>query len=206
MVESLDAATDPKQTHNSNPRSLASMHSGGNRIDSDKINDWLQIVGMFGIMASLIFVGVQVRQTQVIGEGESAIQFFEATIAGRQLFVDNIDVWIKGCAGEKMSIAEDAQFTHMYRGYMQGSYFAWMSARHNILELNPDDVVYPFAANVHRYPGLARIGLSWREWAAEGMKYGLESGHDFANAINARVAELQVIEPQPTYDVKFCGM
>ena len=55
------------------------MHSGGNRIDSEKVNDWLQIVGMFGIMASLIFVGVQVRQTQVIGEGESAIQFFEAS-------------------------------------------------------------------------------------------------------------------------------
>jgi hypothetical protein len=175
-------------------------------MDSEKVNDWLQLVGMFGIMASLIFVGVQVRQTQVIGEGESAIQFFEASITGRQLFIDNIDVWIKGCAGEKMSITEEAQFAHMYRGFGQGSYFAWMSARHNILELNPDDVVYAFAANIHRYPGLAQIGLSWREWAAEGMKHGLESGHDFVNAVYARVAELKVIEPQPTYDVKFCGM
>ena len=175
-------------------------------MDSEKVNDWLQLVGMFGIMASLIFVGVQVRQTQAIGEGESAIQFFEATIAGRQLFVDNIDVWIKGCAGEKMSIAEEAQFAHMYRGYTQASYFAWMSARHNILELNPDDVVYPFAASLHRYSGLGQFQLSWVAWAEEGMKYGLESGHEFAKAINARVAELRVIEPQPTYDVKFCGM
>jgi hypothetical protein len=175
-------------------------------MDSEKVNDWLQIVGMFGIMGSLIFVGVQVRQTQAIGEGESAIQFFGASIAGRQLFIDNIDVWVKGCAGEKMSIAEEAQFTHMFRAYGQASYFAWMSARHNILELNPDDVVYAFAANMHRYPGLARIGLSWAEWAKEGMSFSLESGREFANAANVRVAELQVIEPQPKYDVKFCGM
>lgn len=175
-------------------------------MDSDKVNDWLQIVGMFGIIASLIFVGVQVRQTQAIGEGESAIQFFEASIAGRQLFIDNIDVWIKGCAGEKMSVAEEAQFAHMYRAYGQGSYFAWMSARHNILELNPDDVVYAFAASMHRYQGLARIRLSWADWAEEGMNFSLESGREFADAVNERVAELRVIEPQPEFDVKFCGM
>jgi len=32
-------------------------------MNSEKVNDWLQLVGMIGIMASLIFVGVQVRQT-----------------------------------------------------------------------------------------------------------------------------------------------
>ena len=175
-------------------------------MNSEKVNDWLQIVGMFGIMASLIFVGVQVHQTQEIGEGESAIQFYEAAITGRQLIIDNIDVWLKGCSGEEMSIAEDAQFTHMYRAYSQASYFAWMSSRHNILELNPDDVVFPFAANIHRYPGLARMNLSWREWAAEGMNFSLRSGQDFANAINARVAQLQAIEPQPSYELRFCGM
>jgi hypothetical protein len=175
-------------------------------MNSDKVNDWLQIVGMFGIIASLIFVGVQVRQTQAIGEGESAIQFFGATVAGRQLFIDNIDVWIKGCAGEEMSVAEEAQFAHMFRGYALGSYFAWMSARHNILELDPKDVVYPFAANVHRYPGFARFQLTWLEWAERGMNFGLESGREFSNAVKSRVAELQEIEPQPKYDVKFCGM
>lgn len=175
-------------------------------MNSDKVNDWLQIIGMFGIMGSLIFVGFQVRQTQLIGEGESAIQFFEASVTARQLFIDNIDVWLKGCANEEMTIAEEAQFAHMFRGYVQGSYFAWMSARHNILELNPDDVVYAFAANLHRYPGLAEMQQSMLEWAEEGMERGLESSRDLANAVQVRLAELQAIEPQGMYDVKFCGM
>ena len=33
---------------------------------TEKINDWLQIVGMVGIIGSLIFVGLQLKQSQDI--------------------------------------------------------------------------------------------------------------------------------------------
>lgn len=35
-------------------------------VDSAKVNDWLQVVGMFGVIASLIFVGMQMKQTHEI--------------------------------------------------------------------------------------------------------------------------------------------
>jgi len=35
-------------------------------MDSSKLNDWLQVVGLFTVVASLIFVGVQLKQTQQI--------------------------------------------------------------------------------------------------------------------------------------------
>ena len=175
-------------------------------MNSEKVNDWLQIVGMFGIMASLVFVGVQVRQTQVIGEGESAMRSFEATIAAKQLFIDNIDVWVKGCAGEEMSVAEEATFAHLYTTYATASFFSWLNAQHNILDLSPDNIVYGFAANIHRYPGIARIALAEIEWAEQTLKDDLESARDFSEAITARVIELREIEPQPMYDLRFCGM
>lgn len=34
--------------------------------DMNKINEWLQIIGMFGLIASLIFVGMQIRQDHEI--------------------------------------------------------------------------------------------------------------------------------------------
>jgi hypothetical protein len=34
--------------------------------DMSKINDWLQVVGMFGVIASLIFVGLQMKQAHEI--------------------------------------------------------------------------------------------------------------------------------------------
>ena len=33
---------------------------------SAKINDWMQVIGIFALVASLIFVGLQMRQTQEI--------------------------------------------------------------------------------------------------------------------------------------------
>lgn len=35
-------------------------------MDSAKINDWLQVVGLFGVIASLIFVGLQMQQDRKI--------------------------------------------------------------------------------------------------------------------------------------------
>ena len=35
-------------------------------MDSGKLNDWLQVVGLFAVVGSLIFVGLQMRQDQEI--------------------------------------------------------------------------------------------------------------------------------------------
>ena len=35
-------------------------------MDSTKLNDWMQVFGMFAIVASLIFVGLQMKQSQEI--------------------------------------------------------------------------------------------------------------------------------------------
>ena len=175
-------------------------------MDSKKLNDWLQIIGLFGVIASLIFVGVQVRQTQVIAEGESAMYSIEVTVATRQMLIDNIDVWTKGCAGETMSAAEEAAFVQVLRGYLQANFFAWLTAKHNILDYNADDFVYILAATFHRYPELARAVEDWRVWAELGMSHNLEAGREINRAIEARMAELREIDPDPDYDVKYCGM
>ncbi len=35
-------------------------------MDSDKLNDWMQVVGIFAVVVSLIFVGFQLKQSQDI--------------------------------------------------------------------------------------------------------------------------------------------
>ncbi len=35
-------------------------------VDTSKISEWLEVIGMFGVIASLIFVGLQMQQTQQI--------------------------------------------------------------------------------------------------------------------------------------------
>ena len=45
-------------------------------MDSAKLNDWMQVVGIFAVVASLIFVGLQMKQAQDIAV---AAQYQERT-------------------------------------------------------------------------------------------------------------------------------
>jgi hypothetical protein len=49
----------------------AIRYSGAHELDTAKLNDWIQILGIFALVASLIFVGFQIRQTQEIAESEA---------------------------------------------------------------------------------------------------------------------------------------
>ena len=173
---------------------------------SETLNDWLQLVGLFGIMASLFFVGMQVRQTQAIGEGESATNFIAVTVAAREMLASHADVWTKGCVGEEMSVADEAVFAQLYRAYGQTSFLAWLAARNGILEVDPRSMINAYEANVHRYPGFASMGADWRNWEEEGLSESLESVLEFDAAVSLRIAELMTVDPDPNYDVKWCGM
>jgi hypothetical protein len=171
----------------------------------EKLNDWLQVLGILGVVASLIFVGVQVRQTQSIGEGESATNFIEAVAATRGLVAAHSDIWIRGCKGEELSDGERAEFAHLVRAYGQVQYFAWLATRNGILEMDGSEIVFAVAANIHRYPGFARMNESIRSWGNLG-RYSHDSLDVYASEVNAHVAELQKTDPKPEYDVALCGI
>jgi hypothetical protein len=40
-------------------------------MNSTKLNDWLEIVGIFAVVASLIFVGLELRQTHLIAMAQA---------------------------------------------------------------------------------------------------------------------------------------
>ena len=50
-------------------------------MDSAKLNDWLHVIGLFAVVASLIFVGLQMKQTDAIALSEI---YQERAIAARE--------------------------------------------------------------------------------------------------------------------------
>ena len=50
-------------------------------MDSKKLNEWLQVVGLFAVVASLIFVGLQMKQTDAIALSEI---YQERAVASRE--------------------------------------------------------------------------------------------------------------------------
>jgi hypothetical protein len=49
-------------------------------MDSSKISDWLQVIGMFGVIGSLMFVGLQMKQDQEIALSVAAQSRAELTV------------------------------------------------------------------------------------------------------------------------------
>jgi len=50
-------------------------------VNSQKLNDWLQIVGLFGVIGSLVFVGLQLKQTQAIALSQTYQNRTATTVA-----------------------------------------------------------------------------------------------------------------------------
>ena len=79
-------------------------------MDSAKLNDWMQVIGIFALVASLIFVGFQVKQTDDIATDDLFDSIIVNTTELSSLIAENADVWARGCLGEELSYAERIRF------------------------------------------------------------------------------------------------
>jgi len=81
-------------------------------VDSAKLNDWMQVIGIFAVVLSLIFVGLQMRQEQEIAIVDTYGSVAEAQIDLSVLVGENMVVWKKGL--------EDEELTEDERGIFEG--------------------------------------------------------------------------------------
>ena len=63
-------------------------------------NEMAELVGIAAVVGSLIFVGLQMKQAQEIGNAERRSSLVANGIELHSLIIKNADVWIKGNAGE----------------------------------------------------------------------------------------------------------
>jgi hypothetical protein len=98
-------------------------------MNSDKLRDWLQLVGMLAVVASLLFVGLQIRQSDEIAMSElldnAAIRNLELST----LRADHADIWQKACLGGELSSSERVIASSIYFGYLSSIWNAWVRQR-----------------------------------------------------------------------------
>ena len=82
-------------------------------MDSAKLNDRMQVLGIFAVVASLVFVGMQIRQDQDIAIVEANSLRFEHAESLANLVEKNRDIWIGGLDGDELSKEDFAVFAAM---------------------------------------------------------------------------------------------
>jgi hypothetical protein len=175
-------------------------------MDSANFNDRLQIAGMLGIIASLVFVGLQLKQTDEIASIEGQENAVQRHYDMLSMMAESADVWQRGCIGEELSDAERVLFSKIFTVYVNNNFAGWRRIElTDYRNLGSETSINAFAANVHRYPGFSAAYNSQLAWEILGTGDLGNTFNKYRRLVSTRVEELARIEPDPHYDGEWCG-
>jgi hypothetical protein len=176
-------------------------------MDSSKLHDWLQISGLAAVVGSLVFVGLQLKQSDDIALAEAIESAATRGIERRALVASHANTWQKACLGQELSESEKVIAANIYFSYLQSNFNTWTRYRATgIGGINSQFLVNAYAANLHRYPGFRQIALSFADWSEVGARWDDRLVEEYTSAVRQRVAELEQSEPNPSADVMWCGV
>jgi hypothetical protein len=128
--------------------------------------DTAELVGIAAIVASLIFVGMQMRQEQKIAEAEIYAQSNQLAIELANLVNQDRGIWLRGIAGEKLNEEDEAVFENIYMAILLNYGGIWQRAN-RLSTRSPDSVARQFAYLIYVHPGLRRIWERRKKYEAE---------------------------------------
>ena len=127
-------------------------------------NDWLEGIGIIAIVASLIFVGLQLRQAEKIASAESYASTMSNLIEVGNTVKADVNIWNRGATGEELTGDETAIFAVLVRQINDSAYFGYMQ----VLELSGEEEARynaaDFAIFLYNNPGAQRVWLAREEY------------------------------------------
>ena len=127
-------------------------------------------IAMMAIVLSLVFVGLQLKQSQVIARNEIDGLFLENRIEAVGQINDHVNVWVRGLAAEKLSVDDAAVFENLLININDITFFTALN--HFNLGSTEDARISidDFAIFLHRNPGARRVWEARESRLAEGRE------------------------------------
>lgn len=119
--------------------------------------DVAELVGIAAIVASLIFVGLQMRQAQDIADSERYQLDLSNLIAINNAINENADIWVRGTSGEELGEAEAVIFANLVLDINDRAVLSSEGARRMGFEKAADSIVHDFAAFLYKNPGARQV-------------------------------------------------
>lgn len=155
-----------------------------------KINDWLQLVGTFGVLAGLVFVGLQLKQEQTIALADGFMTASQRQYQVVEVIGQAPEVWARGLSDQELTDAEQLYFGEMADAWSLTYFATWNRA---LLIGNREEQaerwVRETALDLYSHPGL----LKW--WRANRLRSeyttGPEVDSDFDFLVDEELRRLQ---------------
>ena len=126
-----------------------------------------EFVGIAAIVASLIFVGLQLQQERRVASIEAGFNLIESFYEQLNGTIENADIWAKGNAGEvELSRTEAVIYEALIRKQWGHAYWTSHAMKQLGNEHNVD--IHDFAGFLYRNPGARR---TWETWMTVEQEY-----------------------------------
>ena len=126
-----------------------------------KFSEWkdtAELIGILALVASLVFVGLQMRQTEDIALSEANLTYLLSKIERNNAIIENSAIWVRGNAGEELSEEDSAVFWALVLNMSDTAFFVVQQTRRLGLDYAADATTADLAAYLHNNPG------AWRVW------------------------------------------
>ena len=129
-------------------------------MENRNIREIAEILGIAAIVASLVFVGLQLRQSDQIASAEREATYGMMSIELAALISDHSDVWVRGDAQEELSDADAVVFERLVVAVNDQNYSAYRQLRQMTGEEGTLDFLRGFSIYLYRHPGVRQV---WSE-------------------------------------------
>ena len=157
-----------------------------------------EILGIGAIVASLVFVGLQLRQSEQIARAEIQATFGMMSIEIAALMTDYSDVWVRGNAQEELNDADTAVFANLVTALNDSIYSNFWQMWQIDGEQRAIDYLQDFSGFLYRHPGVRQV---WSQREANLKRYRIalgsnaEENYVYVETILDNLNELDRIQP-----------
>lgn len=161
----------------------------------DKWKTIAEFVGITGIIVSLVFVGLQLRQEQKVALAERGFNIAESFYEELNGTIENAAVWVKGNAGvDELSPEETAIYDALIR--KRFTHVFWSSYAAGQLGDTRTVGLHDFAVFLHQNPGARRTWIAWMKTQHHYRKKLIpgEPGVEYMNIVLADLEKLDQMD------------
>jgi len=130
------------------------------------LKDAVELTGIAAIVASLVFVGLQIRQEQEIAIVDTYGELSQSNVELTFEIGKQIDIWKRGLDGENLTEEELDYFSVLAAAvteYSQRVFIRWT----RLGPIDPDVAATRYAFALYVFPGLRREWESSEQWGSQ---------------------------------------
>jgi len=125
-------------------------------------------IGILAIVLSLIFVGLQLNQSEIVARNQIDGQYLENRIEAVGQINGHVNVWVRGLAAEELSVDDAAVFENLLVNINDIAFFTAMNHFNFGSSEDAQVNIVDFAIFLHRNPGARRVWEAREARLAEG--------------------------------------